>query len=164
MQARSAVGAGRLNPALSSLVHTARMACAVDPARALRFLADGRQLGRWALGSMNTVRVGVGLYRGISLFDGTATLIRPVLDRQAGRVDYWVGPDAQHLQPRIQARVVASQSGCVISLRARRGKDMSDHRWGRLIACHEAEVYLIQSLLEQVNRSARRRPHETSRA
>jgi hypothetical protein len=33
---------------------------------------------------------------------------------------------------------------------------MSDARWARLIACHEAEIHLIQSILETPRRSQRR--------
>ncbi len=136
--------------------HITSLVCAVDPERALRFLADGRQLGRWALGSMNTVRVGTGLYKGVSLFDGSVSYVRPVLDQGLGQVDYWVGSEARQLSPRIAARVLPHQSGCVVSLAAWRSQTMSDARWARLIACHEAEIYLVQALLEQTRRPARR--------
>jgi hypothetical protein len=33
---------------------------------------------------------------------------------------------------------------------------MSEARWARLIACHEAEIHLIQSILETPRRSLRR--------
>jgi hypothetical protein len=33
---------------------------------------------------------------------------------------------------------------------------MSDARWARLIACHEAEIHLIQSILEKPRPGARK--------
>ncbi len=145
-----------MSPPAQAPAHITSLLCAVEPARALKFLADGRQLGRWALGSMNTVRVGTGLYKGVSLFDGSVSYVRPVLDQGLGQVDYWVGSEARQLSPRIAARVVPHQSGCVVSLAAWRSETMSDARWARLIACHEAEIHLVQSLLEQTRRPARR--------
>jgi hypothetical protein len=137
-------------------VHVASLVCAVEPARALRFMADGLALGRWALGSMETVRVAPGLYRGRSLFDGSSVLVRPVLDPQRAQVDYWVGHDREHLSARIMAKVLPHAQGCVVCLMAWRSPDMSDARWARLIACHEAEIHLIQSILETPRRSLRR--------
>ena len=145
-----------MSPSATSLSHITSLVCAVDPARALRFLADGRQLGRWALGCMNTVRVATGLYKGVSLFDGSVSYVRPVLDQDRGQVDYWVGSDARELSPRITAHVQARQAGCLVSLAAWRSEAMSDARWARLIACHEAEIHLMRALLEQTRRPARR--------
>lgn len=145
-----------MSPSAASLSHITSLVCAVDPARALRFLADGRQLGRWALGCMNTVRVATGLYKGVSLFDGSVSYVRPVLDQDRGQVDYWVGSDARELSPRITAHVQARQAGCLVSLAAWRSEAMSNARWARLIACHEAEIHLVQALLEQNHRPARR--------
>lgn len=145
-----------MSPPAQAPAHITSLVCDVEPDRALRFLADGRQLGRWALGSMNTVRVGTGLYKGVSLFDGSVSYVRPVLDQGLGQVDYWVGSEARQLSPRIAARVLPHQSGCVVSLAAWRSQTMSDARWARLIACHEAEIHLVQSLLEQTRRPARR--------
>jgi hypothetical protein len=140
----------------SASAHITSLPCAVEPARALRFLADGRQLGRWALGCMNTVRVATGLYKGISLFDGSVGYVRPVLDQRLAQVDYWVGGDAHQLSPRITARVLPHRAGCLVSLAAWRSETMSDARWARLIACHEAEIHLVQALLEHNRRPARR--------
>lgn len=139
----------------TACAHVASLRCAVAPAKALRFLADGRALGRWALGSMRTERVGRGLYRGQSLFDGSTSLIRPVVDRERLQVDYWVGQDAKALKPRIVARVVPlgdegspQDRACIVSLVAWRTEGLSDDRWARLVACHEAEIHLIRALLE----------------
>ncbi len=145
----------------SGLAHVTSIVCAVDAARALRFLGDGLSLGRWALGSFDTRRVGRGLYQGTSLFDGGTVLIRPVIDHVRSQVDYWVGTRRDTLSPRIMARVAPTQRGtpgvpaCVVSLVAWRADGMGDVGWSRLMACHEAEVHLIQSLLETARRPRR---------
>lgn len=145
----------------SGLAHVTSIVCAVDAARALRFLGDGLSLGRWALGSFDTRRVGRGLYQGTSLFDGGTVLIRPVIDHDRSQVDYWVGTRREALSPRIMARVAPTQRGtpgapaCVVSLVAWRADGMGDAGWSRLMACHEAEVHLIQSLLETARRPRR---------
>ena len=146
----------------SGLAHVTSIVCAVDAARALRFLGDGLSLGRWALGSFATRRVGRGLYQGTSLFDGGTVLIRPVIDHDRSQVDYWVGTRRDALSPRIIARVAPTQRGtpgvpaCVVSLVAWRSDAMGDAGWARLMACHEAEIHLIQSLLETARRPQRR--------
>lgn len=145
-------------------MHSTSLVCAVDAERALRFLGDGRSLGRWALGSFATRRVGRGLYQGTSLFDGTMVLIRPVTDHLRSQVDYWVGTDRNQLNPRIMAKVTAASAGvasvpaCVVSLVAQRADGMDDARWARLVACHEAEIHLIRALLETSKVSGRRAP------
>ena len=119
------------------------------PARkAWRFLADGKALGRWALGSFDTRRAGPNLWRGTSLFDGKALFVRPVGDAKRLIVDYYVGSDRKKLVPRIMARVTpTSTNHSLIILVAWRDAGMDDERWARLQACHEVEVRLIQSLL-----------------
>ena len=148
----------------SGLAHVTSIVCAVDAARALRFLGDGLSLGRWALGSFGTRRIGRGLYQGTSLFDGGTVLIRPVIDHDRSQVDYWVGTRRDALSPRIMARVAPTQRGtpgtpgapaCVVSLVAWRSDGMGDAGWARLMACHEAEIHLIQSLLETARRPRR---------
>lgn len=119
------------------------------PARkAYRFLADGKMLGRWALGAFGTRRVGPNLWRGTSLFDGKALFVRTVGDAKRLIVDYYVGSDRKKLVPRIMARVApAGSKHCTVILLAWRDAGMDDERWARLQACHEVEVRLIQSLL-----------------
>lgn len=134
--------------------HAASILCAVPPLQALEFLGDGKALGRWALGSIQTQEVLPGLFRGTSMFDGASSLIRPVTDARLMQVDYFVGDDPQRLSPRIVARVVPygptpDASSCIVSLIAWRSAAMDDGRWARLVACHEAEVHLIRAHLEQ---------------
>lgn len=145
-----------------ALAHITSLVCAVDAARALRFLGDGLSLGRWALGSFATRRVGPGLYQGTSLFDGATVLIKPVTDQARSQVDYWVGTQRDRLVPRIMAKVtpanaaVVGAGACVVSLVAWRADGVDDARWARLVACHEAEIHLIQALLEAAKPPRRR--------
>lgn len=133
--------------------HAASILCAVSPLRALQFLGDGTQLGRWALGSLQTHEVQPGLFRGTSMFDGSSSLIRPITHTQLMQVDYLVGDDPARLSPRIVARVVpygetAATTHSIVSLIAWRAAGMDHGRWARLVACHDAEVHLIRALLE----------------
>lgn len=105
-------------------------------------------LGRWALGAFDTRKVGENLFRGTSLFDGKAMLVRPVGDPGKLLVDYHVGTSAARLAPRIMARVIPrTRRSCLVSLVAWREPSMTDARWERLVACHETEIRLIQALI-----------------
>ena len=66
-----------------SLSHCVTAECAVPARRAYAFLSDGLAVGRWALGSFAARQVGRNLFRGRSLFDGSAVLYRPVGDAKA---------------------------------------------------------------------------------
>ncbi|MET4575170.1 hypothetical protein [Ottowia thiooxydans] len=134
---------------LKASVHCASVLCRVPASLALAFLADGRQLGRWALGCWQTEPAAEGVVRGHSLFDGELTWVRPVADSQALSVVYHVGSSAQELSPRIRATVQPESDGaaCHISLHAERMPDMNDDRWLRLVRCHEVEVLLIDAQL-----------------
>ena len=121
--------------------------------RAYAFLLDGRAVGRWALGSFGGRRVGRNLFRGQSLFDGTAVLYRPVGDATRLIVDYHVGTNPRALVPRVMARVIPGEAtgrargSCLVTLVAWRDASMSEARWERLVACHEVEIRLVQALL-----------------
>lgn len=136
-----------MNSRMEPTEHIARADCPVPVATALAFLADGLRLGRWGLGSMDTVTVAPGVVRGTSLFDGSHSYIRPEADVATGTVTYHVGSDPGRLTPRIQARVTPAPAGCTVALQARRSPDMDDARWQRLVRCHEVEVLLIQAQL-----------------
>ena len=133
--------------------HRASAICRVPGALALAFLADGVQLGHWALGCWQTREVGNGVVQGHSLFDGQPGWVRPVTDAERMTVTYHVGGSPETLRPRIQATVepgAAFGEGddcCRITLHASRTPDMDDDRWLRLVRCHEVEVLLIQSQL-----------------
>ena len=136
----------------SSQSHCVSVLCSAPVQQALDFLADGLELGRWALGCWETVPVGAGVVRGRSLFDGQASYVRPVADREHLSVTYHVGGSPDALRARIEAVVEpvggsGSSPACRIALRAQRGPDMDEARWMRLVRCHEVEVLLIQSRL-----------------
>ena len=136
-------------------VHCASIVCQVPALHALDFLADGLQLGRWALGCWNTEPAGEGVVRGHSLFDDQPSWVRPVADRARMVVVYHVGGAPDALSPRIRATVEpieavepASDAPCCrISLHAERTPGMNEARWLRLMRCHEVEVLLIQARL-----------------
>ena len=142
---------------LSPESHCVSVLCHVPARQALDFLANGLELGRWALGCWDTVPVGDDMVRGRSLFDGQSSYVRPVADRARQRVTYHVGGTPHALSPRIQAFVEPVEpveaggpsAACRIVLHAERGPDMDDARWLRLVRCHEVEVLLIQSRLAQ---------------
>ena len=137
----------------ASSSHCASVECRVSAQRALAFLADGIQLGHWALGCWQTEPVGAGVVRGHSLFDDQPGYVRPVMDESRMTVVYHVGGTPDALSPRISAVVepIAATAGasCRISLLATRTADMDDARWLRLMHCHEVEVLLIQGRLER---------------
>jgi hypothetical protein len=142
-------------PSESAGAHYASVVCRVPAREALRFLADGVQLGHWALGCWQTEPIGDGVVRGHSLFDDQPGCVRPVMDEARMTVVYHVGVTADALSPRISA-VVEPATGiddagesCRISLLATRTPGMDDARWVRLMRCHEVEVLLIQARLER---------------
>lgn len=129
--------------------HSVSVICQVPAPQALAFLADGLQLGHWALGCWQTEAVGGGVVRGRSVFDDTPSWVRPAVDEVRMTVSYHVGGAPDALSPRIHAVVQADPDGCRISLHASRTPDMDDARWLRLVRCHELEVLLIQARLER---------------
>ena len=110
--------------------------------------------GRWSLGCMNTRPAdSTGIYTGHSLFDGSQGWFTIDAHPELLLIDYRVGPkDA--LTPRISARIVRGETLgrpadlCVVTLMAWRTADMSEERWRRLCATHEAEVFLIKAQIE----------------
>ena len=76
--------------------------------------------------------------------------MRPVGDPARLLVDYYVGTNAARLVTRAMTRVVSrGRRSCIVSLIAWRDPSMTEARWERLVACHEAEIRLIQALLER---------------
>ena len=75
--------------------------------------------------------------------------MRPVGDPDRLLVDYYVGTQAARLVTRAMTKVVPrTRRSCVVSLIVWREPSMTQARWERLVACHEAEIRLIQALLE----------------
>lgn len=133
--------------------HCATVLCKVPAQQAFTFLADGLALGQWALGAWQTVAVGAGVVRGLSLFDDQPTWVRPVGDLASLTISYEVGSSPDSLHPRISAVVQAGEDigegsdCCRVSLHAVRAAGMDDARWLRLVRCHEVEVLLIEARL-----------------
>jgi hypothetical protein len=112
---------------------------------------------------MDLVAVGDGVFRGRSLFDGSLSWLTIDSDPQRLLIDYHVG-SATERQPRISARVTPGPvcglppSQCAMMLTAWRGAAMTDERWQRLCAAHDAEIWLIKAQAETRYRSSGRLP------
>jgi hypothetical protein len=144
--------------AADDLSHCVTAECNASAQQALAFLADGIAVGRWALGCFNTVARGDGLFSGTSLFDGQELFARPLADAARMLVEYHVGTAPDRLAPRIVAKVVPGPQvgrgagACLVSLIAWRDAAMTDERWARLKATHEAEIWLVKLQLERATR------------
>ncbi len=136
------------------LCHTVSAEISVPAEAAFRYLADPKKLGLWALGCFDTQSTDKdGLYKGTSLFDGSEAWFRIETDPKRFLIDYHVG-DSTHQLPRISTRIVPGPNygrdseHCIVSMTAWRTSDMSNHRWHRLCATHDAEILMIQAQLE----------------
>lgn len=121
---------------------------------AFRYLADPKMLGRWSLGCWAVEACGEpGLYRGHSLIDGSPAWFRIEADAARRLIDFHVGTP-NRLRQRISIRIVSGEeldhaaSTCVVSMLAWRTAEMTDERWQRLCALHEAEIILIGGQVE----------------
>ncbi|MBW2027875.1 MAG: hypothetical protein JRH06_09195 [Deltaproteobacteria bacterium] len=135
--------------------YTVGIEIAVGAERAFQYLSDLEKLGLWALGCFDTKPSGKeGLYKGRSLFDGSEVFVRTETDEGRLLIDYYVGGPERQI-PRIFTRVVPGHTygggpdHCLVIMTAWRTKDMSDPRWRRLCASHDAEILMIQSQLER---------------
>ena len=143
---------------MSELAHATTLRVDVAADAVFDYLADPLLLGRWSLGCFDTVPAGApGLFTGVSLFDGARGWFRIDADRARHIVDYHVG-DAASQVPRVSARVIAGpvcglpETSCYVTLTAWRVAGMSDARWSRLCAAHEAEIWLIKAQIEAMRR------------
>jgi len=139
---------------------TVSIEIAQAPAVVFKFMSDPLRMDLWSFGTWK-IDVKEGLVHGQSLFDGSTNLVRIVPNADGSQIDYEIGQQANALEPRIQARVVASANGSelqqidsssnshsVLSLSATRTAAMSDTRWQSLHDIHKVELLLIKSLLE----------------
>ncbi|SEE64674.1 Enamine deaminase RidA, house cleaning of reactive enamine intermediates, YjgF/YER057c/UK114 family [Rhizobiales bacterium GAS191] len=135
-------------------LHVASERVRAPASSAFAFLADGRSLGRWALGCFETTARPDGLFAGHSLFDGKELLVRVEGDPEKLCVTYHVGPALERLSPRIVAKVEAAaqrpggEGECLVSLIAERTPDMTEQRWRHLTTTHATEILLIKALIE----------------
>ncbi|MBW1998968.1 MAG: hypothetical protein JRJ29_13520 [Deltaproteobacteria bacterium] len=134
--------------------YTVGIEIGVKAERAFQYLADPEKLGMWALGCFDTRPADEkGLFKGRSLFDGSETFVRIEAEERRLLIDYHVG-DRERQVPRIFTRVVpgpdygADPGHCLVVMTAWRTKDMSEARWRRLCASHDAEILMIQTQLE----------------
>ncbi len=136
------------------IAHSASIEIGVTAATAFTFLSKPENVGRWALGCWDTQTTEKeGIYSGISLFDGQKSYFRVEALAEKYMIDYHLG-DAELLRPRISIRVIDAatvsmeEPCCVVTINAWRDSQMDDERWQRLCATHEAEIYLLKSLIE----------------
>lgn len=126
---------------------------------ALTRLADARAVGRWALGSMDFEPLGEGLWQGVSLFDGSTSIVEIVLHRDLGLIDYHVGSREQRV-PRVSIRVTSGADWgmgadrCIAAMTTWRAGWMDDERWRRTCVTHETEVLLFKAQIETAWNSA----------
>jgi hypothetical protein len=138
-----------------SLSYSVSLEVSVPAEEAFTYLADPEMLGRWALGCFDTKPTNKkGLFKGTSLFDGLEAWFHIEADAKRLLIDYHVGgPDMQ--VPRISTRVIPGpqygrdRAHCIVTMTAWRTTDMSDMRWERLRATHDAEIFLIKAQLEK---------------
>jgi hypothetical protein len=137
----------------ADMTHVASARLAVPAQAAYAFLRDPAALGRWSLGCMDLENIGGGVYRGRSLFDGAQGWLSIDADDERLLVDYRVGT-ATERQPRISVRVTPGpvcgwpETCCIVTLTGWRSAAMSEERWQRLCATHEAEIWLIKAQAE----------------
>ena len=139
---------------MSSLGHMVTRQVCAPAERAYTHLSDPIRLGHWSLGCFQTfLDEGSGFHSGKSLFDGGQGWFRIDPDPARMLIDYWIGTPDQ-FSHRISVRIAHGggigydDSTCLVMLMAWRPADMSQERWERLCASHEAEIWLIKEQIE----------------
>ncbi len=141
---------------MHSLSHCATTVCDATAEVAFAFLADPGGLGSWALGCWDARPAGERMVRGTSLIDASTAYVRADPDSVRLSVDFAVGADPDELVHRISARVIPGPvlgfdgNRSLVTLLAWRHAAMSDDRWSRLVASHEAEILLLRARIEEV--------------
>lgn len=123
-------------------------------------LSDGKRLGRWTLGSMDLVaQAEPGLWRGVSLFDGSVAEVEIRPAPSLGLIDFHLGPKGARV-PRVSIRVTPGadwgqpQASCMVAMTTWRAGWMDDERWMRTCTTHELEVLLFKAQIETDWRAA----------
>jgi hypothetical protein len=143
----------------SDIGHSVSARFEIPAENAYAFLVDPVALSRWSLGCMDLEDVGEGVFRGRSLFDGAYGWLSIDGDPKRLLIDYHVGT-ATERHPRICARVTPGPvcglptTCCIVTLSAWRSATMTDERWHRLCATHEAEIWLIKAQAEALRRGS----------
>ncbi len=137
-----------------SLSYTVSTEVSVPAREAFDYLSDPLQIGRWALGCLDTRPTEkTGLFKGTSIFDGSEAWVRVETDPKRLLIDYHVG-DSETQLPRISTRIMPGglcnrdRGRCIVTMTAWRPGDMDDPRWLRLCATHETEIFIIREHLE----------------
>ena len=144
----------------ADMIHSTavKIACAADVA--FDYLSDANRLQTWALTQCDVTAQGHGLVSARSRLNDSIMWVAIDADAKRCTVDYQVGPIRDTLAPIIMARVIPgadlgeSKELCIVSMFAWRSAAMDDARWRRLIASHEWEIVLLQSLIESQARSS----------
>ena len=138
----------------AGLFHGATAEVAVAAEVAFAYLADGLRQGEWALGSWEREQIGDRLFRGVSLFDGSATYVRITADPEWLIVDYEVGPSLEQM-PRVNsARIIPGPAlgrgvdTCLVTLMKWRTPGQSDEGWQRACVTFDTEIHMIKGRLE----------------
>ena len=139
---------------MADVAHLASTALAVPLAYAFDRLSDPQALGRWALGSTGLTPTDLtGVFRGVSLFDGSAAIVEIVPHRALGLIDYHVG-DMMARSPRVSIRLTSGAEWgqvagtSMAALTTWRAAWMTDERWARTCTTHALEVLLFKSQIE----------------
>jgi hypothetical protein len=139
-----------------TLCHSSSIEVQAEAAVAFEFMKQGKALGQWAFGSWNTEPFKGDIFIGMSLFDGNRTYVRIVPHESVRQIDYELGSTPELLLPRIVARVFdgemmgISKSACIVSVISWRTGGVSDDRWRLTCSVHEAEVFRLRYLIEQI--------------
>jgi len=139
-----------------TLCHSSSIEIKAEASMAFEFMKQGKALGQWAFGSWNTELFKDDIFIGTSMFDGNRTYVRIVPHASGRQIDYELGSTPSLLLPRIVARVCdgemmgISKSACVVSVISWRIGGVSDDRWRLTCSVHEAEVFRLRYLIEQL--------------
>ena len=116
-------------------------------------LADAAFVGGWSLGSMGLTEVAAGVYRGVSMFDGSLAHVDIRPQPALGLIDFGVGT-AEMRVPRIFIRVTPGPvlghgaGECLVTMTALRAAGSGAETWARTCSTHETEILLIRAQLE----------------
>lgn len=121
-----------------------------DASFAIDQLSDISAVGRWALGSMDFVATAQpGVWRGQSLFDGSACFVQITSHPALGLIDYLVGSlDDRGLRVSVRVVPAASGSGCTAAMTTWRAANLGDADWARSCRAHDVEVLLFKAQIE----------------
>jgi hypothetical protein len=122
---------------------------------AFDYLKNPLRVGEWALGCLNSRPSSIeGLYKGIPLYNPDAVGYYRVKSNEEWLiVDILIG--TREIQfPQMSLRIVPETAcglpanSCYVTLSAWKGTQRTTESWERLIALHEAGIWIIKGVLE----------------